>query len=78
MKDTIVYQPCVLPSMQKICEVLGVSRQRVRNWIQAGAPIAVEGDGNRALYSAELAELQAWRKNRFRGQAGLDLEGDSD
>ena len=30
----------------------------------AGAPIAVEGEGSKARYSAEMVRLQVWREGK--------------
>ena len=62
--QTVAYVPCLLKSMTDICKQLGVGRKQVRAWIRAGAPIAVEGDGARTKYSAELLRLQIWRERR--------------
>lgn len=63
-------QPFILRNMQEICYVMGVSRNRVLDWIEAGAPIAVEsekGDSSgRTRYSADAAALQAWRVKAWR------------
>ncbi len=62
MKDiAIVYQPKVLRSMREICEEMGVGEAVVKRWIAEGAPVAVEGQGRRRRYSAEMLMLQAWR-----------------
>lgn len=62
--QTVAYMPCLLKSMTEICKQFGVGRRQVRGWIQAGAPIAVEGQGARARYSAELLRLQLWRERQ--------------
>ena len=62
VKDiAIVYQPKVLRSMREICEEMGVGEAVVKRWIAEGAPVAVEGQGRRRRYSAEMLMLQAWR-----------------
>ena len=58
------YAPLVLRNMEEICEVMGVGRKTVREWVERGAPIAVEGLGGRTRYSAEAAALQDWRIQR--------------
>jgi len=64
MTDTqITYTPRVLKSMAEICVEMGVGEKTVMEWVSAGAPIAVEGVGNRTRYSAEVASLQNWRVN---------------
>lgn len=53
--------PCILRTMAEICEAMGVGQKTVKKWVAQGAPIAVEGDGRRKRYSAEMATLQGWR-----------------
>ncbi len=57
----VAYVPKILRNMAEICEEMGVGEKTVKAWIKKGAPIAVEGDGSRARYSAEIAKLQTWR-----------------
>lgn len=55
------YTPKILKNLVEICAEMGVGKETVRQWIDAGAPIVVEREGNRTRYSAELVALQAWR-----------------
>jgi hypothetical protein len=55
------YVPKILRNMSEICEEMDVGEKTVKAWVQKGAPIAVEGDGRKIRYSAEMARLQAWR-----------------
>ena len=57
----VSYVPKILRNMAEICEEMGVGEKTVKAWVKRGAPIAVEGDGRRVRYSAEIARLQAWR-----------------
>lgn len=57
----VSYVPKILRNMAEICEEMGVGEKTVKAWIKKGAPIAVEGDGRKVRYSAEMARLQAWR-----------------
>ena len=57
----VAYVPKILRNMAEICEEMGVGEKTVKAWIKKGAPSAVEGDGSRARYSAEIAKLQTWR-----------------
>ena len=57
----ITYTPKILRNMAEICEAFGVGEKTVKAWVKQGAPIAVEGDGSRMRYSAEIMALQAWR-----------------
>lgn len=57
----IAYAPKILRNLEEICAEMGVSAKAVRRWASDGAPIAVDGSGNKARYSAEAAALQAWR-----------------
>lgn len=62
-RQTLVsYVPKILRNMAEICEEMGVGEKTVKSWVKRGAPIAVEGDGRRVRYSAEVARLQAWRE----------------
>jgi len=58
----VSYVPKILRNMAEICEEMGVGEKTVKAWVKLGAPIAVEGDGRRVRYSAEMARLQAWRE----------------
>lgn len=57
----VVYEPKILRNMAEICEKMGVCRKTVKQWVKQGAPIAVEGDGCKKRYSAEMVILQIWR-----------------
>ena len=57
----LAYIPVPLNSMTEIRKHLNVGEVRVKEWVDAGAPIAVEGDGANARYSSELAALLTWR-----------------
>ena len=59
----VAYVPCILRTMAEICEAMGVGQKTVKKWVAQGAPIAVEGDGRRKRYSAEMAALQGWRSH---------------
>lgn len=62
----IAYVPTPLRSLEEICRALGVGSKQVKDWVEEGAPIAIEGEGARTRYSAELARLQLWRESRDR------------
>ena len=62
------YTPKILRSLAEIKDVFGVGERRIKLWVQQGAPIAVEGEGNNVRYSAEAARLQVWREERERPQ----------
>ena len=66
----ISYTPKILKNMKEICEEMGVCEKVVRRWVACGAPIAVEGEGTKARYSAELMRLQLWREVFGKEQAG--------
>lgn len=57
----VSYVPKILRNMAEICEEMGVGEKTVKAWVKRGAPIAVEGNGRRVRYSAEMGRLQAWR-----------------
>ena len=57
----IAYTPKILRNLAEICEAFGVGEKTVKCWAKQGAPIAVEGDGRRVRYSAEMVRLQEWR-----------------
>ncbi len=61
----IVYAPDIMKSQKDIQRKMGVGRRTIEAWLRMGAPIAVEGEGKQARYSAEVAKLQAWREERF-------------
>lgn len=56
------YIPVVLKNMSEICRAFGVGQQKVREWVQAGAPIAVECDNlnTPTRYRSELYRLYLW------------------
>lgn len=56
-----VYNPRILKSLVEICAEMGVGKETIQAWISLGAPIAVEHEGGRTRYSAELAALHVWR-----------------
>lgn len=58
---TIIYTPRILRTMSEICEAFGVGEKTVKAWVKKGAPIAVEGDGRKVRYGAEMVMLQKWR-----------------
>ena len=60
----IAYIPTPLTSMAEICRTLKVGSDTVHEWVEAGAPIAVEGEGAKRRYSAELARLMVWREKQ--------------
>lgn len=56
----VVYFPRILSSLDDIRHEFRVSKDTVRNWIEKGAPISVEGEGTTVRYSAEVGKLQTW------------------
>lgn len=60
----ITYTPKILRNLAEICEAFGVGEKTVKAWVKQGAPIAVEGDGRRVRYSAEMGEVQRWRREQ--------------
>lgn len=60
----VVYAPRILRSLAEIKEAFGVGERQIKLWVRQGAPIAVEGEGNKARYSAEAIRLQVWREGR--------------
>lgn len=69
----IIYAPQILKSMGEICKAFGVGDRRVMEWINAGAPIAVEGEGAKVRYSAEMLRLQMWRETQsFKSSCNTD------
>ncbi len=57
----VAYVPKILRNMTEICKEMGVSAKIVRRWAADGAPIVLDGSGNKVRYSTEAAALQAWR-----------------
>lgn len=55
------YEPRILHTSEEIAEAMGVSTDRIKSWVEAGAPILVEGEGKRKRYRAEVMELWQWR-----------------
>lgn len=64
--DQPTYTPVVLKSLAEICKAFGVGTSRVREWVQAGAPIAVEQDawGSPVRYRCELYRLYLWLERK--------------
>ncbi len=60
----VVYAPMILRSLAEIKEAFGVGERQIKLWVRQGAPIAVEGEGSKARYSAEAIRLQVWREGR--------------
>ena len=69
----VAYSPVMLNSTGAICKYFGVGAQRVREWSQAGAPIAVEYDakGVPVRYRCEAMRLYLW----LEGKAGSKMKG---
>lgn len=65
----MIYSPKILASLREIRAEFRVGEKRVKRWFKMGAPIAREGEGTGARYSAEARELQTWRL-RQRGNNG--------
>ena len=66
----IVYAPDIMKSYKDFQEKMGVGRRTIEIWVKMGAPIAVEGTGEKTRYSADVAKLQTWREKNFsKGQA---------
>lgn len=62
-EEVIVYAPRILRNLAEIKEAFGVGERQIKLWVQQGAPIAVEGEGRKVRYSAEMVRLQVWREN---------------
>lgn len=63
-EGVIVYAPRILRNLAEIKEAFGVGERQIKLWVQQGAPIAVEGEGRKVRYSAEMVRLQVWREGR--------------
>ncbi len=55
---TVVMQPTPLRSLAEIQAAFGVSREKIRQWHEDGAPIVINEKGG---YSAEYMTLHLWR-----------------
>ncbi|WP_034636695.1 hypothetical protein [Desulfovibrio cuneatus] len=55
---TVVMQPTPLRSLAEIQAAFGVSREKIRQWHEYGAPIVINEKGG---YSAEYMTLHLWR-----------------
>lgn len=55
---TVVMQPTPLRSLAEIQAAFGVSREKIRQWHEHGAPIIINEKGG---YSAEYMTLHLWR-----------------
>ena len=64
----VVYVPTLLRSLAEIKKAFGVGERQVKQWAAQGAPVAVEGEGPKTRYSAEMARLQLWREARCAGR----------
>ena len=73
----VSYVPKILRNMAEICKEMGVGSKTVKKWVEQGAPIAVEGDGDNSRYSAELLRIQVWRERQssYKVNIGCDREG---
>ena len=58
-----VYYPEILSSQKEIAKRFGVSPATVRDWVQAGAPIATLGSAQNKRFIAETMDLLAWLKD---------------
>lgn len=61
-----ILQPVFLKSLLEICAYMGVGKETVQQWIDRGAPIAIEYRGKQKQYSAEAVSLQYWRNENCR------------
>ena len=61
MTVAVSYIPTLLFGLGAIADAFRVSPERVKRWIEQGAPVVVDGEGGSRRYTAELAALQAWR-----------------
>ena len=59
----VVYAPRILRSLAEIKDAFGVGERQIKLWVRQGSPIAVEGEGSKARYSAEMVRLQVWREH---------------
>lgn len=66
LQAQVNYVPKILRNMAEICREMGVGEKMIRAWVEQGAPIAVEGQGKKLRYSAEVAALQSWRSGIMR------------
>lgn len=60
------YMPAFLTSTKAICKAFRVGTPRVHQWVQQGAPIAVDRDarGIPVRYYAEAMRLYLWLEAR--------------
>lgn len=63
-EEVIVYAPRILRNLAEIKEAFGVGERQIKLWVRQGAPIAVEGEGRKVRYSAEMVRLQVWREGK--------------
>ncbi|MBQ7607970.1 MAG: hypothetical protein IJU76_08390 [Desulfovibrionaceae bacterium] len=59
----MVYMPEILTSLREISKRFHVKEERVREWIDKGAPISAvsaASDSRRTYYSCEVMRLQMW------------------
>ena len=66
LQAQVNYVPKILRNMAEICREMGVGEKMIRAWVEQGAPIAVEGQGKKLRYSAEVSALQSWRSGIMR------------
>ena len=69
MAGDALYRPALLNSMAAICKTFVVGQTKVREWVEAGAPIAVEHDAGGApvRYRCEVMRLYLWLEARRQG-----------
>lgn len=65
MTVAVSYIPTLLFGLGAIADAFRVSPERVKRWIEQGAPVVVDGEGGSRRYTAELAALQAWRVQKI-------------
>lgn len=54
-----------LSGRKVVCVALDVGLRVALRWIEAGAPVVIEGEGPGARWVADADELEAWRRRHL-------------
>lgn len=58
--DRVAYTPVILVGVREICKMFRIGRERLYEWVDAGAPISAIRKNGRTYYSCEVMRLSQW------------------